>query len=123
MSDEIRKIKAFAKLSSALGNIDEIATDENKDFTGKLRRDLVKFTNWFAHHTSFEAVSMCKADEEAYVDIVHYWIDGIDECVEASSDTKKHLSLFYCKAISAISDMKSMETVMQNKIFTLPIIV
>jgi hypothetical protein len=122
MSDEIRKIKAIVKLSSAIGNIDDIAIDENKEFSGKLRRDLVKFTNWFAHHTSQECTNMSKAHEEAYMDAVYFWVDGINDYVEASSLTKKHLSLFYCKAVSAIQDLKGMETIMQNKIFYLPII-
>lgn len=122
MSDEINKVRAIAKLSSAIGNIDEIAVDGNTEFTGKLRRDLVKICNWFAHHTGNKTREMCKRHEEAYIDLIHYWIDGIDDYVEASSETKKHLSLFYCKAVSAKKDLEKLSPEMINKIFMRPII-
>jgi hypothetical protein len=87
-----------------------------------MRRDLVKFCEFFCHHTKDTTYEMYKAHPSAWVDLVHFWFDGIDEYVEASTEEKKQISLFLAKSRSAISDLKQLDKNMTNKIFAYPII-
>lgn len=123
MSEEVNKVKALTKISSALENIDNICVDGNTDFNGKLKRDLIRFTNWFVYHTSEATTNMSKSDGSAFYDLTYYWVGGIDETVEASSETKKNLALFYCKCLSASEDLSKLSSNMSNKILFSPITV
>ncbi len=115
-------LRAITKMSSAILNIDKINEEGNLKFCGKMRRDIVKFTEFFCHHTYETTTEMYKSNKSAWNELVYYWFDGIDEYVEADTFEKKNISLFLCKCRSAINDLRALDKNMTNKIFAGPLI-
>jgi ATP-dependent exoDNAse (exonuclease V) beta subunit len=120
--EQVSILRAITKISSALNNIDTINIDNNPNFCGKMRRDLIKFCDFFCHHTQETTTEMYKRNKTAWDELVYYWFDGIDDDVEASTFEKKHISLFLSKCTSAINDLRTLENNMTNKIFAKPLI-
>lgn len=121
--DEIHIVRALVKLNTALLNCDVLVDTDAPVFTGKLRRDITKFCEWYCTHTHEENIALVKASWTAYNELANYWFsEDFDEIVEASTIGKKHLALFMSKCKSAVNDLKKVEPIMSNKIIVNPII-
>lgn len=113
---------AITKISSALINIDKINIENNPRFCGKMKRDFMKFCNFFDYHTKETTNSLYYKNKDNWNLVTYYYFDGINDDVVASTEEKKHISLFLCKCESAVLDLKKLDKNITNRIFALPLI-
>ena len=101
-SDEILLVRAILKISSAVDNLDKVSPEV---LPKKLFHELQSFDRWFCKNTAEFTVEMALSDWEAYNDTVYFWMDGFDNLVSASCESKKFISLFLAKVVSGLKDL------------------
>lgn len=119
-SKDHQVLKGLLKINSAINNVDELLALDG--FGGKLGKDLRRYVDFYVHHTCEVNRGIAEANFELYHDIVYNGFSEIDSSVQASSDVKKHLSLFFAKMLSALRDFKTAGTDYHTRLLVGPLV-
>ena len=120
VSSEKYVLRGLLKIDSAIKNADTLLDDP--EFKGKIARDIRKYIEFYVRHTSFTATNVAKTNWDLYSSLVYKSFDDIDFYVEASSERKKELSLFFAKVLSAVKDFRKATPDFETRLLVGPLI-
>lgn len=119
VSDNTLLVRAILLVSSALDNLDNIP---DEFLVGKMRRDYLKFDDWFCHHTNEFTIAMAEHSWESYDDTVHYWFDGVGLEFESFSEKSTELILFVSKVKVALGFLNQISSCPSLNLIVKPLI-
>lgn len=114
-------VKSICLLSSSLTNLDNISPD-NKLFSGKFKKEMHRFFDYFTHHTGGTVALMYQANPEDWQKYVYSCFEPIEECVDAQDEDVKQIALMISKMQVALKHLKSLERDGYSRIFVDPLV-
>jgi hypothetical protein len=105
-NNQIKVVRAIAKLSSLIHNIDNLK--DNYPIPNKMLRDICNFDNWFQENTNDLMIELFKHKPEVLEDIIE-WFNDYDERYAVEESMSKQVVLLRSKMHSVIYDLLGVE--------------
>ncbi|MFN5416304.1 MAG: hypothetical protein ACK5B9_04545, partial [Flavobacteriia bacterium] len=103
--NQIKIVRAVAKLSSLILNVDDITDQYAEEVPKKFLRDANKFIDWLHENTNELMIGLNGHNEEMTSEITG-WFNDYSERYKVADSLSKEVTLFVSKGVSAVNDLK-----------------